>query len=232
MIYRNIANKLRLRINSDEYSVGDLLPTERQLMEEFKASRVSVRKAIEELVALDLIEKRQGSGTFITHKDVVHQLVPLRSAQERSQEMGEKVISEVLEFSVKVPDSEIAKQLKIESEDKVYYVKRLRRYNGRPQILEESYLPVRVFPELNIRVLEGSKFQYIEKVTQLKIEGCYQEFSSIISDKEKLELLKLNINEPLLQIRSVANLVDGTPIDYSIASIKSSEHILGLYIPR
>ncbi len=65
MLYKNIAKKLRFRINSDEFNVGDVLPTERQLMEEYQASRVSIRKAIDELVELDLIEKKQGSGTVV-----------------------------------------------------------------------------------------------------------------------------------------------------------------------
>ena len=63
MLYKNIAKKLRFRINSDEFAIGDVLPTERQLMEEYQASQVSIRKAINELVAIDLIEKKQGSGT-------------------------------------------------------------------------------------------------------------------------------------------------------------------------
>ena len=43
MLYKNIAKKLRFRINSDEFAIGDVLPTERQLMEEYQASRVSIR---------------------------------------------------------------------------------------------------------------------------------------------------------------------------------------------
>jgi len=232
VLYKDIAKKLRFRINSDEFAVGDLLPTERQLMQEYQASRVSIRKAIEELVALDLIEKKQGSGTYITHKEVVHQLVPLRSGMERSQEGGATLTSEVLEFAIVYPESEIANRLKISTTDRVYRIKRLRKFNDRPQILEESYMPASLFPELNIRVLEGSKFEYIEKVMGLKIEGSYQEFAPILPDKELQQLLNLPAREPVLQITSVANLVDGTPIDYSITAIKSSEHLLGLYIPR
>ena len=232
MLYKDIAKKLRFRINSDEFAIGDLLPTERQLMQEYQASRVSIRKAIEELVALDLIEKKQGSGTFITHKEVIHQLVPLRSGQERSQEGGAILSSEVLEFAIVCSDSEIAKRLKIEPTDRVYRTKRIRKFNDRPQIIEESYMPVSLFPELNIRVLEGSKFEYIEKMMRLKIEGSYQAFSPILPDREQQQLLNLSAKEPLLQVTSVANLEDGTPIDYSITAIKSSEHLMGVYIPR
>ncbi len=79
MLYKNIAKKLRFRINSDEFAIGDVLPTERQLMEENQASRVSIRNAIDELVAIDLMEKKQGSGTYIKQNDVVHLMDQLRS---------------------------------------------------------------------------------------------------------------------------------------------------------
>lgn len=232
MLYKDIAKKLRFRINSDEFEIGDLLPTERQLMQDYQASRVSVRKAIEELVYLNLIEKKQGSGTYIIHKEIVHQLVPLRSGQELSLDGGSTLVSEVLEFTIVYPESEIANRLKISTDERVYHAKRLRKYDDRPQVIEESYMPVNLFPELNIRVLEGSKFEYIEKVMGMKIEGSYQEFTPIQSDKQQQKLLNLPAKECLLQIVSTANLIDGTPIDYSITTIKSSEYLIGLYIPR
>ena len=98
MLYKNIAKKLRFRINSDEFVVGDVLPTERQLMEEYQASRVSIRKAIDELVTLDLIEKKQGSGTYIKQKEVVHLMDQLRSGLESSQKIGQTITSDVLAF--------------------------------------------------------------------------------------------------------------------------------------
>jgi DNA-binding GntR family transcriptional regulator len=232
MLYKDIAKKLRFRINSDEFAIGDLLPTERQLMLEYQVSRVSIRKAIAELVTMNLIERKQGSGTYITRKEVVHQLVPLRSGLERSLDGEETLTSDVLEFAIICPECEIANRLKIKPTERVYRTKRIRKFNDRPQIIEESYMPVSLFPELNIRVLEGSKFEYIEKVMGLKIEGSFQEFLPVLPDKEQQQLLNLPAREPMLQITSVANLEDGTPIDYSITAIKSSEHRLGLYIPR
>jgi DNA-binding GntR family transcriptional regulator len=232
VLYKNIAKKLRFRINSDEFAIGDVLPTERQLMEEYQASRVSIRKAIDELVAIDLIEKKQGSGTYIKQKEVVHLMDQLRSGLESSQEIGQTITSDVLEFAIVYPDDEIANRLKIKTTDRVYYIKRLRKVNDRPQIIEESYMPVSLFPELTIRTLERSKFEYIEKNLGLIIEGSYQEFSPVIPDKEEERLLNLQGREPVLQITSLSNFQDGTIFDYSIMKFKASEYLHAMYIRR
>ena len=232
MLYKNIAKKLRFRINSDEFAIGDVLPTERQLMEEYQASRVSIRKAIEELVVLDLIEKKQGSGTYIKRKEVVHLMSPLQSGLESSNERGQTITSDVLEFAIVYPDDEIANRLKINTTDRVYYTKRLRKINDRPQIIEESFMPVNLFPELSIRTLERSKFEYIEKNLGLIIEGSYQEFSPVIPDKEEEKLLNLQGREPVLQITSLSNFQDGTIFDYSIMKFKASEYLHAIYVRR
>jgi DNA-binding GntR family transcriptional regulator len=114
----------------------------------------------------------------------------------------------------------------------VYYIKRLRKVNDRPQIIEESYMPVSLFPELTIRTLERSKFEYIEKNLGLIIEGSYQEFSPVIPDKEEERLLNLQGREPVLQITSLSNFQDGTIFDYSIMKFKASEYLHAMYIRR
>lgn len=73
---------------------------------------------------------------------------------ESSQEIGQSITSEVIEFSI-YPDTEIAQRLKISTTERVYRTKRVRKINDRPQII--SFMPVALFPELTIRVLEHSK---------------------------------------------------------------------------
>ena len=127
-------------------------------MDEYRASRVSIRKAIDELVKQGLLEKIQGSGTYIRQKTSVHLLNPLRSGIEDSLSLGQTISSDVIEFAVIRPPQEILSRLKIAEDERVYYIKRLRKMNERPQIIEESYMPVRLFPELTVRVLQSYNF--------------------------------------------------------------------------
>ena len=93
-------------------------------------------------------------------------------------------------------------------------------------------MPVALFPELTIRVLEHSKFNYIEEKLGMQIEGSYQEFSPILPDKEEELLLNIQNREPMLQITSLSNFKDGTIFDYSIMKFKANEYLHAMYVNR
>lgn len=73
MIYKSIAERLRIRLNSADFTLNSLLPGEKKLAEEFAVSRMTIRKAIDLLVAWGLVVRRHGSGTYLVRKDVLRQ---------------------------------------------------------------------------------------------------------------------------------------------------------------
>ena len=93
-------------------------------------------------------------------------------------------------------------------------------------------MPVSLFPELTIRVLEHSKFNYIEEKLGLEIEGSYQEFSPLQPNKEDELLLNIQNKEPILQITSLSNFKNGTVFDFSIMKFKASEYLHAMYVNR
>lgn len=77
MIYKSIADRLRLRLNSSDFNIGSPLPGEKKLAEEFGVARMTIRKAIELLISWGLVVRRHGSGTFVARKDVHHETTNL-----------------------------------------------------------------------------------------------------------------------------------------------------------
>ena len=77
MIYKSIAERLRIRLNSADFTLNSLLPGEKKLAEEFAVSRMTIRKAIDLLVAWGLVVRRHGSGTYLVRIDVLHQTASL-----------------------------------------------------------------------------------------------------------------------------------------------------------
>ncbi|WP_367971387.1 GntR family transcriptional regulator [Vibrio scophthalmi] len=71
MLYKKVMLELKSRIDSNEFTIGDTLPTEKELMAHYSVSRITIRKAIEELVKLGMVEKRQGAGSTIIGKTMV-----------------------------------------------------------------------------------------------------------------------------------------------------------------
>lgn len=100
MIYKSIAERLRIRLNSSDYNIGSPLPGEKKLAEEFAVSRMTIRKAVDMLVGWGLVVRRHGSGTYVARKDVHHETTNLTGLAEVLRRQGKEVTSQVLVFEV------------------------------------------------------------------------------------------------------------------------------------
>ncbi|HEL9812709.1 TPA: GntR family transcriptional regulator, partial [Klebsiella pneumoniae] len=108
------AERLRIRLNSADFTLNSLLPGEKKLAEEFAVSRMTIRKAIDLLVAWGLVVRRHGSGTYLVRKDVLHQTASLTGLVEVLKRQGKTVTSQVLIFEIMPAPPAIASQLRIQ----------------------------------------------------------------------------------------------------------------------
>ncbi|MEC5319781.1 GntR family transcriptional regulator [Brenneria populi subsp. brevivirga] len=231
MIYKSIAEQIRSRINSAEFRIGEALPSEKRLVVEFSVSRVTIRRAIAQLIEEGLLQRRHGSGTYILRKDVQHEGHALNSFAEHMRLIGRTTNNEVVEFRTIPAPPAIARQLRLRVDERIYFARRVRYVDGKACMLEDSYLPIAPFPDLSIKHLQGSKFAYIEDEKHVAIAGCYEIFSPILADSAVAGLLKVNEGTPLLQMTSLAKTVDGEYIDFSIM-INAHDYQVSFYMQR
>jgi len=213
-LYRQIANKIKEDIISANLSKGDAIPTETKLAENYNASRVTVRQAIKLLVEENLLYRIQGSGTYISHEKIEHNIYKLQGFTEEMIILDNNPSNEILEFQLTKPPDDVQQTLKLSNEHNVYYVKRLRLADKEPLIVEESYLPVNLFPDLSIDVMNKSKYDYIEK-KGYQIDKRYGELIPIMPNKEIVEHLLLEKVDPLLFLQAYSTFQDGTIFEYS-----------------
>ncbi|EGT4452652.1 GntR family transcriptional regulator, partial [Cronobacter sakazakii] len=154
---------------------GDALPTESALQAQFGVSRVTVRQALKQLTSEQIVESVQGSGTYVKEERVRYDIYQLTGFQEKLTDRQTETRSEVLLFEVIRPDETLATRLQLTTVDKVWHVKRVRFIKQKPVILEETWMPVRLFADLTWEVMEQSKYHYIEQVKKLVIDRSEQE---------------------------------------------------------
>ncbi|WP_412779379.1 UTRA domain-containing protein [Photobacterium phosphoreum] len=80
---------------------------------------------------------------------------------------------------------------------------------------EDSYMPIKLYPQMNVISLEGSKYNYLEKELGFEIDGAHQDFEAIMPDANMCEILKIKPNNPLLCILSTGVLKDGRIFEYT-----------------
>ncbi|GKW14666.1 GntR family transcriptional regulator [Pectobacterium carotovorum subsp. carotovorum] len=232
VIYKFIAEQIRSRINSAEFRVGEVLPAEKHLAKEFSVSRMTVRKALELLVAEGLLDRRHGSGTYILQKDVQHESHALNSFAEHMRLIGRTTTNDVVDFRIIPAPPAIARQLRLRTDEKIYFARRIRYVDGKSCMLEDSYLPVALFPELSVKHLQGSKFAYIEDEKHIEIAGCYEVFSPILADVSVARLLSVSEGAPLLQMTSLSQSVEGAYLDFSIMIYNVHDYQVSFYMQR
>ncbi|MFA0412431.1 GntR family transcriptional regulator [Vibrio renipiscarius] len=232
MLYKKVQDDLKQKINSGVYEIGNALPTERRLIEEYDVSRITIRKAVDELVKLSLVEKRRGSGTYVLGKQYSHELRGLAGTTEILGGCNKTVRYKVFQFSMITDNPTIHKMLEINETEPLYYIRRVKYVDDLPRIVEDSYMPVFLFPDLNISTLEKSKFEYVERDKGMAIEGSRQEFTAVEPDEDLMALLDMEKIAPVMNLRSVSNLKDGRRFDYTEAWFHPDAHKLAIYLPR
>ena len=214
-LYRQIADRIREQIARGELKPGDALPTESALQTEFGVSRVTVRQALRQLVEQQILESIQGSGTYVKEERVNYDIFQLTSFDEKLSDRHVDTHSEVLIFEVIPADDFLQQQLQITAQDRVWHVKRVRYRKQKPMALEETWMPLAMFPDLTWEVMENSKYHYVEQIKKLIIDRSEQELMPIMPSEEAIAALSLDPAKPILEKVSRGFLKDGRVFEYS-----------------
>ncbi|HEY2451124.1 MAG TPA: GntR family transcriptional regulator [Scandinavium sp.] len=231
-MYRQIADVLRERVQRGELKPGDALPTESALQEEFAVSRVTVRQALKQLTQEAIIESIQGSGSYVKEERVNYDIYQLTSFYEKLADRNVETHSDVRVFEAIDARDSLAATLQVEPGEKIWHVKRVRFIKQKPVTLEETWMPLSLFPDLTWQVMENSKYHFIEQVKKMVIDRSEQEIAPIMPSEEAVTLLGLDPNQPILEKISRGFLSDGRVFEYSRNAFKSDDYKFTLVAKR
>lgn len=217
--YQEVADIVRERIKDGTYKVGELIPDQTSLAAEFKVNRLTVKKALDGLASEGLIYKQSGLGTYVRGRIPFvddERDVTVDDFRGAYQQFGaDRIKSDVLVFDVELPSEEIQRNLGIKRIDPVYEVKRIRAIDGRPTVLEHTYMPVKLVPELSKEICEESVYTYINEKLGLKFGNAFRKFSALAADDDDVKYLGVEKGSPILEIEQVVWLTNGKTIEYS-----------------
>ncbi|AOV98584.1 transcriptional regulator [Edwardsiella hoshinae] len=231
-MYRQIADALRQQVINGELKPGDALPTEAALCEHYGVSRVTVRQALKLLSEERVIESLQGSGWYVKEERVNYDIYQLTSFYEKLADRNVDTHSDVLTFQVSQAAPDIAEALRLTGDDKVYYVKRVRYIKQKAVTLEETWMPLSLFPDLTYEIMQKSKYYYIEQIKKFVIERSEQEILPVMPTAEVVDALGIDPQKPILEKISIGFLSDGTVFEYSRNFFKSEDYRFTLVAKR
>lgn len=218
--YKEIAEDIRRGILEGKYNPNEQLPLEKEMCQQYNVSRITIKKAVDELVDEGLVIKRRGAGTFVKafdNSDVEGFSMSKQFSGFTESNKNKKVESKILKFEVIHPSEEIATKLKMTCDDFVYYIVRVRYADDEALVIEYTYMPIGVIPGIKNDVLQRSIYGYIENDLKLKIKSAHKTIRAILPDKLEMENLAIDAGVPVLEVEQIGFLDNGQPFEYSIS---------------
>ena len=218
-LYYQLENVLREKILAGAFAPGEQLPTESDLIKQFGVSRITVRQSLAALAADDLIERRQGSGTFVTHRKTKrHKLdgnIHLTGSLDELIEMGLNTPVQMLEFNRVEADKQEAELLQVKVGTTVFRLKRLRLHENSPYSLIVNYLPLEIADKLTEEDLNsGTILQSIESKFGYHLQEARMQIKAELADPYVAELLDIRVGSALLSIERTVYTDNGKPIEF------------------
>lgn len=215
--YTDIYTKIKSKIEEGYYAINEKLPQGWILAEQYSVSELTITKALNLLVREGYIVRRRGSGSFVKdfHNRTMTKFSPLTGSSSVHKGNVESVI---IGFSIESPEQWIAEKLSIDQETLVYKIIRMRKIKGIPSIMEYTWMPITIIPNLTIRELESSIYKYISTELKLKIKSAHVNISGIRPSVLEKKYLNLTDVDFLIRVAQVAYLDDGRIFEFSIAN--------------
>lgn len=142
---------------------NDKLDSEREICKKYALSRTTVREALDELEKNKYIYKVQGKGNFISPRVVEQDLIKVSSFTEEMKKQGKNPTSKLLNFEVIEANNNISKKLRMEENELVFKISRIRIADDIPMIYEITYLPYERFKGLTKEMIEENPLYEIFK---------------------------------------------------------------------
>lgn len=191
--YHQIADELRVRVSSGEYSAGRLMPSESELSEEFSVSRVTVRKALEVLRDEGLVNARQGFGWFVAGETVRQPLARLATIEDQMRASGMKPERRVLEFAFEKAPRDVARSL---GTVQALRVRRVNLADGEPFAIVTVWCPAELGQDLSRADVERSPFY---ELLDIPFSGATQTIGADAATAEEAKLLEVPSGSPVLR---------------------------------
>lgn len=221
-LYNQLKDVLLNKILNGEWSNGEKIPNEYQLCDMYNVSRITVRQALAELTKRGYLQRRQGSGTYVTIPKIENNLTSFYSLSEEFKKRGLSSVSRVLEFHLQIPQKDIVQKLGLQDKSReVYYIKRLRYADNIPVAIEVTYLPATLFRGLKEQDLEEHALYDVMREKFGVVPSTAEESIGAINlgDKEAI-YLGVKKDVAVLRVERFAYSAE-TCIEYTIGFIRS-----------
>jgi len=189
-LYYQIIDIIEDKIAKEIWPKGTKIPSERELCDLYDVSRITVRKAIEELVHNGKLEKLHGKGTFVSSQPINQNLGYIYSFSREMEKQGKISSTKMVKIEIELADYKIASKLQIKEHDPIIVLYRLRCANDVPLMYERTYFRKDKYSDLlKIDLSKVGLYETLENHFGIKSTTAVERFTACELTAREAELL-------------------------------------------
>ncbi|CAN5338902.1 GntR family transcriptional regulator [soil metagenome] len=222
-LHRQLFLVLRDQIAQGAFAPGGVLPKEEALCERFGVSRITVRRALADLAALGLVERRHGLGTFVRPDLPMARAVPSLSLIDSLKKAALETQVKVLEVAHDAPPRDIATLLHLAPGVQAVHAIRLRSIRETPVMLTDAWVPTDLGKKVSASALRKNALYELLLAQGVEFGRVVQEITAVAADPARAQVLQTEVGAPLLKLVRVMHDTAARPVQH-LTAYMSPEH--------
>lgn len=212
-LYFQLKEQIRKNILSGGYKEGDLIPSERELGDQYDLSSTTIRRALNDLVQENFLERKAGKGTFVRLNKVKRDLRKVIGFTKNMQEMGLIPSTRVISKKLVAANAYARSRLSLDKGAQIVRLERVRMASDIPMMFETRYIRTDICPGIEMEELDSSLWKVFEEKYGLKPNRHSQNMNITVVTGRSAYLLTLKEGTHVFLIKGVTYVQDNLPIE-------------------
>jgi GntR family transcriptional regulator len=231
-LYFQIQQALMEKIHTGELSEGDSLASEEELARIYQVSRMTARQALHGLKTKGYAFSQKGRGTFVSRPKLEKNIMHLRGFTEDMKHLGMAPSSKLLEQIIVPATADLAEKLKVEVDETIMRLRRLRLADGIPMALEDSHIPLKRFPGLDkINFGKESLYFILRENFGVRVAYADEVIEALPATREDSELLTIPRRASILSITRIIITTEEIPIEAASSRYRGDRYRASIRVP-
>lgn len=218
-LYHRLYVVMRERITHGVHPVGSVLPSEAEIAQAFNVSRITAKRALDELAAEGLVERSRGRGTTVTGRaPALITARPITASIDGLLEnlgaIGRETSVQVIEFGYSVPPDFVRQQLALAPGTIVQRAVRVRSLDGEPLSQSTTFVPEQIGRAWRAKDLATTPLIDLLERTGIVVGAAEQSLSATVADTLTAPRLKVSVGMPLLLMKRCVQDINAEPVQY------------------
>lgn len=229
-LYAQVKEILLKEIKDGKYK--EKIPTEKELQEMFSVSRITIRQAVDELVAEGYLVRERAKGTRIIQKKISENMDSLRNFSNEMKSKNIQYQLHDLEIKVIKANAKVAEALEIAENSNVFYLRKVYYVEGAPFCSIYSYLPSYLNLSIDEEIYKKSLYEYLEREKNIIVSKSYEDIEVGFADENLGRELCIKPGSAVLFRSRRSFDQNGNHVEYSLSYYRAEKYKYSLVLKK